>query len=191
MKRVVLSSLCLLLLISCGSYQKTENQQNDQTSVVTSSITVKTLAESNVLSELSETIAKTTNEHTDDSTETVIVKETVWYDTSRADGNGSSPVLRKETITSTTRHGKHTSNDSAERTEDTGKCLSTTNVHNFATKEESAESASRSRTEKDTSAAETKQLAYTSRVLCGLAFFILAAILAYWVFTKYRQCRIR
>ena len=158
MKRVVYLSLCLLLLASCGSYKKAVKEQTSQTSTVNSS-----------------------------STETVTVTHTTWYDTSRVDSNGVAPVLKEETVTSTTRHGKRTTKGSDERKDSDEKSQSQTNIENSATTEESAVSVSTSSKTKDVSASETKQVQYTSWALFGLGFVIISAILAYWVFTKYRQ----
>ena len=169
--------------------KKTVKEDSSQTSSVTSSTTENTQAVTTVTSESSQTQVTTTQENVDDSTETVTVTHTTWYDTSRADSNGVAPVLKEETVTSTTRHGKRTTKGSDERKDSDEKSQSQTNVQKSATKEESAESVLTSTKTKDMSASETKQVQYTSWALFGLGFVIIAAILARWVFSKYRLRR--
>ena len=181
--------LCLLLFASCGSYNKAVRQESSQVSSVTSSSTENTQAVSNASNESSESTVTTMQKNIDDSTETVTVTKTTWYDTSRTDSNGVAPVLKEETVTSTTRHGKRETVSSEKRKDKDEKSQSETNVQKSATKEESAESVSVNSTAKDVSASETKQVQYTSWALFGLGFAIIAAILAYWVFTKYRSRR--
>lgn len=189
MKQVVRMIVCLLLLASCGSVNKAVKQDVERTTVTESSTVTSSQTNTETSSGTLSVTETTLHEQTDDSTETVTIKETTWYDTSKADSNGVSPVLRKETVTSTTRHGKRTNKGSEEKNNTEDKSQSSTTTKNSATKEESAESALRSKTEKETSMTETKQFAYLSQVLYGLAFCILMAILAYWVFSKYRQRR--
>lgn len=186
MKKVVYL-LGLMLLASCGSYNKAERQQTDQTSTVTSSSTENMQAVTNASSESSETQVSSSQVQTDDSTETVTVTKTTWYDTSRTDSNGVAPVLKEETVTSMTRRGKRTTQGSEQRKDSDSKSQSQTTVQNSATKEESAKSDIRTTTTKDVSASETKQVQYTAWMLFGIAFVIIAAVLAYWFFSKYRQ----
>ena len=189
MKQVVRLIVCLLLLTSCGSVQKAVKEDISQTSTVTSSSTENRQTVTSATSESSQTQVSTTQEQVDDSTETVTVTHTTWYDTSKADSNGVAPILKEETVTSKTRHGKRSTKGSEEKNNTEDKSQSSSTSTNSATKEESAESDLKSKTEKDTSMTETKQFAYLSQVLYGLAFCILMAVLAYWVFTKYRQRR--
>ena len=187
MKKIVYLSLSLLLLMSCGSFKKAVKEESSQVTSVTSSSTENTQVQSSVTSESQSTSVTTTSEQIDDSTETVTITHTTWYDTNKVDSNGVAPVLKEETVTSTTRHGKRTTKGSDERKESDEKSQSQTNIENSATTEESAASVSTSSKTKDVSASETKQVQYTSWVLFGLGFVIISAILAYWVFTKYRQ----
>ena len=187
MKKVVLLSLSLLLLMSCGSYKKAVKEESSQTTTVNTSTTETSQVQTSVTSESQSTSVTSTKEQVDDSTETVTVTHTTWYDTSRVDSNGVAPVLKEETVTSTTRHGKRTTKGSDERKDSDEKSQSQTNIENSATTEESTVSVSTSSKTKDVSASETKQVQYTSWALFGLGFVIISAILAYWVFTKYRQ----
>lgn len=187
MKKIVYLSLGLMLLVSCGSYKKAVKEDSSQVTSVTSSKTENSQMQSSVTSESKSTSVTTTSEQVDDSTETVTTTHTTWYDTSKVDENGVAPVLKEETVTSTTRHGKRTTKGSDERKDSDQKSQSKTDVQKSATTEESAVSVSKSSKTKDVSASETKQVQYTSWALFGLGFVILSAILAYWVFTKYRQ----
>ena len=187
MKKVVYLSLGFLLLMSCGSYKKAVKEDISQTSTVTTSITENTQAVTSTTSESSQTQVTTTQEQVDDSTETVTVTHTTWYDTSKADSNGVSPVLKEETITSTTRHGKRQSKGSEQHKDSEEKSQSEATVQNSANKEESTESALTISKTKDVATSETKQMQYLSWALFGLAFVIIAAVLAYWFFTKYRR----
>ena len=189
MKRSVILMFGLLLLMSCASYKKAVKEDSSQTSTVTTSTTENTQAVTTSTSESSVTQVTTTQEQVDDSTETVTITHTTWYDTSKTDSSGVSPVLKEETITSTTRHGKRSKKGSDERKDSDEKSQSQTDVQKSATKEESAESVLTSSKTKDVAASETKQVQYFSWALFGLAFVIITAILAYWVFTKYRQRR--
>jgi hypothetical protein len=164
-------------------------QDVKQQSVVASSTTTDLQGEVNTSTESSSVSQTTLHEQTNDSSETVVIRETTWFDTSRTDSNGVSPVLRKERVTSLTRHGKRSDKGSEDKSNTEGRQKNSATIKNSAKTEESAASENRSETKKDTSTSETKQVAYLSWLLFGLAFCILMAVLAYWVFTKYRQRR--
>ncbi|MBQ8709376.1 MAG: hypothetical protein IJ550_02175 [Bacteroidaceae bacterium] len=185
--KVVKLLICFLLLVSCGSVKKAVKEDIDQTSHVESSATEQEKVEINASSEQSAIAETTTSEQTNDSTETMTVRETTWYDTSKVDSNGVSPVLKTEKQTSITYHGRRNVKDTENKGRSNEKQQSSATVQNSAKKEESAESAKKSQIQRDVTATETKQLQYLSWVLPGIAFVILAAVLAYWVFTKYRR----
>ena len=185
--KVVKLLLCLLLLASCGSMKKTVKEDTDQTLNVVSSTVEQGQATENTSSESSVTTVTTTTEQTSDDTETITIRETTWYDTSKVDSNGVSPVLMTENQTTITHNKKKTEKDTEDQSDTEEKKETTTTVQTSANKEESAESAYKNTTQKDASATETKQLQYLSWVLLGLACLDLAAVLAYWVFTKYRR----
>lgn len=187
MKKVVQFLLCLLLFTSCGSIKKNVKEDVEHTMNVVSSTTEQSVVTDSTSSESTVTKVTTTTEQTNDSSETIIIRETIWYDTSKADSNGVAPVLMKENVTSITSNGRKTTKDCEDQSESEEKKKSSTTIQSSANKEESAESAYKSKKQSDTSATETKQLQYLSWVLPGIAFVIIAAILAYWVFTKYRQ----
>lgn len=176
-----------LLLSSCGSFKKVTKESTEQTSRITA--TTDSIGMS-ILQSSSQ--ASTDSSHsvltlTDDSTETVTVRETIWYDTSKSDSNGVSPVLRTERLTAITHHGRkgrQEQNGNSKSSENSEGTLTTTSQGH---KEESAENTTRSQTNKDVQATETKQLQYTAWLLGGCALLILSGILAYWVFSKYRQ----
>lgn len=186
MKNVVKMLFCLFVFSSCGSAKKVVKQSIDQTSTETYSNTVQGTADVNVSTGLSSAIEAATYEQTEDSTATLVIKKTLWFDTSHCDSLGVTPVLREETVTSLTCHGKRTNKGSKDKSNAEGKSNSFATINYSANKEESAVSTNRCKTEVAKSLAETKQLAYTSWMLYGLAACILMAILAYWVFTKYR-----
>lgn len=178
---------CLLLLVSCGSIKKTTEEGISQTLNKASSITEERLADVNAFSAQSVIAEESTSEQTSDSAETMTIYETTWYDTGKADSKGFSPVLKTEKRTSITYHGKHTVKGSDNKESSEEKRQSSTNIQNSAKSEEAAESENKSQTKGDASVTETKQLQYISWGLPGLALVIIAAVLAYWVFTKYRQ----
>ncbi len=112
-----------------------------------------------------------------DSVETVFWTITTEYDTSKADSNGVSPLLRKTKTLTIKRSNK-------KRTE---QILKNENIS--ANKEESANQLHKKSNKRESTKAETKQPLYYAYLLGGVALVILMAILAYWVFTKYRAAR--
>lgn len=182
--------LCLLLLASCGSVKKVTKEDFNQTTDIVSSTAEEKQVSIKTSSEQSSVTKTTANVQMDSRTETLSVLETTWYDTSRTDSTGVAPVLKTEKQKSITHYGKHIAKDTEKGSRNGEKQQSSTIIQDFANKEETVESTNKSQTQKDVSSTETKQLQYMSWVLPGLALVILAAVLAYWVFTKYRQRKI-
>lgn len=185
--KVVKMLLCFLLLASCGSIKKSVKEDTDQTLNVVSSTVGQGQATQDTSSESSIKTVTSTTEQSSDDTETITIIETTWYDTSKVDSNGVSPVLKTENLTNITHNKKKSEKDSEGQSDSEEKKKSSTTVQTSVNKEESAESAYKNTTQKDSHVTETKQLQYLSWVLIGLAVLVLSAILAYWVFTKYRR----
>lgn len=121
--------------------------------------------------------SEVSNVAVDDSSETVSITIITEYDTDKVDANGQPPVKRK-TATVT---GKKKGSKKKGTTE--------TKQNISATKEESAEQVIQENNRREDTRAETKQPLYFSYILFGVAFVILMAVLAYWVFTKYRAAK--
>ena len=154
-----------LLLASCRSSKTVVEEEKKDSLVQTSNVQV----------DIQTTTETKTNE--DDSTEVFTVTIITEYDTAKADSTGKSPVLRQTQITESKRKGSK-------------KAQETTTKQNIsATKEESANQVTQSKTRRENTKTETKQPLYYAYILYGVALVILMAILAYWVFTKYRAAR--
>lgn len=113
----------------------------------------------------------------EDSSETVSITITTEYDTDKTDENGKSPVKRTTTVIKGKKKGSK-NNTTTEAKQNIS-----------ATKEESANQSTQENNRREDTRAETKQPLYLSYILFGVAFVILMAVLAYWVFTKYRAAR--
>lgn len=112
-----------------------------------------------------------------DSTTLFVYTVTTEYDTSKADSNGVAPVLKKVEAYISRMTGHKKEKDCQD------------NIKISATKEESANQVNIKNNKREYSKAESKQQLYWSYVLYGVALVVLMAILAYWVFTKYRATR--
>lgn len=112
-----------------------------------------------------------------DSSDTFVWTITTEYDTSKADSTGKSPVLRTTKQLAVKHSGKKKKNETSK------------NENISATKEESAEQFHKNNNRREDTKAETKQPLYYSYILYGVALVILMAVLAYWVFSKYRAAR--
>lgn len=157
--------LAAFFLVACRSTKHvTESQSVDSVS-----LSSKTAVDA-------ESAAISHTEERDSST-TFVWMITTEYDTSRADSTGKAPVLRQTKSLAIKQHGKRKNDDI------------TTNEKISATKEESAKQLTRKDNKRESTKAETKQPLYWSYILYGVALVILMAILAYWVFTKYRAAR--
>ena len=122
------------------------------------------------------TTTETTVEE-EDSTEVFTVTIITEYDTAKADSTGKSPVLRKTKVLETKRKGSKKAQDT------------TTKQNISATKEESANQVNHKYNKREDTKAETKQPLYYAYLMYGVALVLLMAVLAYWVFSKYRAGR--
>lgn len=143
---------------------------------VTENISVDSASQS---SKSSVDAALTETSHTEetDSSDTFVWTITTEYDTSKADSTGKAPVLRTTKSLAVRYSGKKKKNETSK------------NENISATKEESANHLTRNNNKRESTKAESKRPLYYSYVLYGVALVILMAVLAYWVFTKYRAAR--
>jgi H+/gluconate symporter-like permease len=179
--------LICALFSSCGSYKKTVKEDTHQTETVTTNTTANSQTQTNATSQSSSVTQNTVTERTDDSTEVVTITETTWYDTSKADSTGNSPVLKTEKTTTIKHNGKRTERQENENREsEQTNALSSTNS-SAVIKEESATRDETKSSERNTAATETKQLSYAAWALLALSLLIIVGVLAYWVKSKYRQ----
>lgn len=165
MNRILYTVLMLVLVFSLGACRSSRHVSED--------FSTDTLSQS---SSVSANVASMEESHTaeTDSSETFVWTITTEYDTSKTDSNGVSPLLR----TVRTLKIKRAYNT---KKEDTSK-----KENISATKEESANQVHSKSHKRESTKAETKQPLYYAYLLGGVALVILMAILAYWVFTKYR-----
>ena len=179
--------LCCALFSSCGTYKKTVKEETATTEVVNTTEANTSQTQTNGTSASSSVTQLTTTERTDDSTEVIITTETTWYDTSKADSAGVSPVLKTEKTTTIKHKGKRTEREENEKreSEETNALSSTSS--SAAIKEESAKREENRSSERDVNATETQQLTYVSGIILSLALLFIVGILAYWVKSKYRQ----
>lgn len=179
--------ICCALFSSCGSYKKTVKENTERTEQVNTTETATSHTEATAISQSSSVTQTSLTERTDDSTEVVITTETTWYDTSKSDSSGHSPVLKTEKQTIVKHKGRTTERKGDQKNETTNENALTSVNNSAAIKEESAKREETKSSEKDLAATETKQLSYATGVLLALSLLIIVGILAYWVKSKYRQ----
>lgn len=165
MKSTLCISFILLWVVSLGACRSSRH--------ISEGFSVDSLSQSQKV-----TIDKASTEENDivvtDSSELFVWTITTEYDTSKTDSNGIAPLLKTIRTLAIKRSGK-------KQEENT---LKKENIS--ATKEESANELQRMYNKRESTKAETKQPLYYTYLACGVALVILMAILAYWVFTKYR-----
>lgn len=121
---------------------------------------------------------RSTSKVTESATnETTIIAVITEYDTDKVNEHNNSPVKTPDGYLS---HKKKGSKKNKETQEEN-------NIS--ATKEESANKVTNENNRREDTKAETKQPFYYAYILYGVAFVILMAVLAYWVFTKYRAAK--
>ena len=148
-----------LLFVACGSSRRATENVSVDSASVSSQATIDAVS-----SELSRT-----EEH--DSSDVYVWTITTEYDTSKADSTGKSPILRQTESLAVKHSGRKKRNDT-KRNEN----ISATEFHGNTNKRENTR-------------AESKKPLYYSYIIYGVALVILMAVLAYWVFTKYRAAR--
>lgn len=155
----------VLFLIACRSSRSASE-----------SVSVDSLSQS---SKTAVDVASTEHSRTveQDSSDMYVWTVTTEYDTSKADSTGKAPVLRQTKSLSVKRSGRRKQNEKSK------------NENISATKEESATQVNKSNNKRERVKAETKQPLYCAYIIYGVALVILMAVLAYWVFTKYRAAR--
>lgn len=154
-----------LLFVACGSSRRASENVSVDSASVSSQATIDAVS-----SELSRT-----EEH--DSSDVYVWTITTEYDTSKADSTGKSPILRQTESLTVKHSGKKKENDTKR------------NENISATKEESAKEFHGNTNKRENTRAESKKPLYYSYIIYGVALVILMAVLAYWVFTKYRAAR--
>lgn len=121
---------------------------------------------------------RSTSKVTESATnETTIIAVITEYDTDKVNEHNNSPVKTPDGYLS---HKKKGSKKNKETQKEN-------NIS--ATKEESANKVTNENNRREDTKAETKQPFYYAYILYGVAFVILMAVLAYWVFTKYRAAK--
>ena len=118
--------------------------------------------------------SKVTESATNETTINAVITE---YDTDKVNEHNNSPVKTPDGYLS---HKKKGSKKNKETQKEN-------NIS--ATKEESANKVTNVNNRREDTKAETKQPFYYAYILYGVAFVILMAVLAYWVFTKYRAAK--
>lgn len=160
--------ISVLLIFSASSFRSTGK--------VTGSATNKAI--NVVSSEKIENISsETTQSVQEGSSETTIIAVITEYDTDKVNVHDNSPVKTPYGYLS---HKKKGSKKNKETQKEN-------NIS--ATKEESANKVTNENNRREDIKAETKQPFYYAYILYGVAFVILMAVLAYWVFTKYRAAK--
>lgn len=121
---------------------------------------------------------RSTSKVTESATnETTIIAVITEYDTDKVNEHNNSPVKTPDGYLS---HKKKGSKKNKETQKEN-------NIS--ATKEESANKVTNVNNRREDTKAETKQPFHYAYILYGVAFVILMAVLAYWVFTKYRAAK--
>lgn len=151
-----------LLLISCGSSKKATNE-----AMISTSNAVTVTGESMVNTE-------TGTEVTDEYEVVVVTTVTTNYDTNKTDSTGEPVIESKVEKTVIKERGSNKS-----------KQTNTTN-NVSATKEENVSGKVESENVVSEAFEENKQMKHAGDLAKGIAFLILA-ILAFWVFSKYRR----
>lgn len=161
----LIALLAILLTSSCRSTKSMTETVEKDSLVQTSNLQVGA------------SVITDSNTEEEDSMEVFTVTIITEYDTAKADSAGNSPVARQTKVLQTKRKGSKKGKET------------TTKQNISATKEESANQVKQSNNKRESTVAETKQPLYYAYILYGVAFVILMAVLAYWVFTKYRAER--
>lgn len=157
--------LMVFAVCSCRSTSKVTEIVTDETLNVTSN------------EKVDDVTSVTSNSVCEDSSETVTITVVTEYDTDKTDEQGRVPVKCTIATLTTKKQGY----------KDETKTQKEQNIS--ATKEESAEQVKNENNRREDTRAETRQPLYYSYILFGVAFVILMAVLAYWVFTKYRAAK--
>lgn len=178
--------LISVLVCACGSSKKTVNEYaSGHSSLFSTTQDMKNAAADIQASERNAQIQMTSHE-AEDSAEVWMFTTTSWYDTARADSNGIAPLLKHETVASVSLRGAHSrGNAKGLFSSDNRGNLALTSQENIESGV-SAETANRVTTERTNTVSNTKPITY---VAAGVVLAILMAVLAYWVFTKYRATR--
>lgn len=162
---LVLLLNAVLLIVACRSSRSASE-----------SVTVDSLSQSSKAA-----VDRASTEHSrnveQDSSDVYVLTITMEYDTSKADSTGKAPVLRQTKSLSVKHSGRKKENEKSK------------NENISATKEESATQLNKSNNKREHAKAEIKQPLYCAYIIYGVALVILMAVLAYWVFTKYRAAR--
>lgn len=158
----ILVLVCCLVMTSCHTKKNVVKEAND--------ITAVDVAKSEVLTE----VISSTDTEEDESSEVTVRVVTTEYDTSRLDSSGNAPVIRKTETDIVKNKGKKTNTN--------------TKVKNniSATKEESAKKTQHQQKQDEQVKSEKGLPLGIILILCAAAFIILACVLAYWFFSKYR-----
>ncbi|MBR5592851.1 MAG: hypothetical protein IKW46_02140 [Bacteroidaceae bacterium] len=151
-----------LLLISCGTTKKNATE--------TTVATITTVTTTEVSEEKHEASTEVTDEY-EVVTETTV---TTKFDTNKVDSNGA-PVIESR-VEKTVQKSRGSNNTKQTNT--------TNNIS--ATKEENVNENTNTENVVHEEKEESKQMKYAAELFFGIAFLVLA-ILAFWVFTKYRR----
>lgn len=180
--------LVALLLVSCGSTKKTVKDETKGQSSLETSVERKDSIRVSEQETLRTSLSQMAHMDVEDSTEVWTVTTTSWYDTEKADSNGVAPLLKQETVRSVSFHGQRSKGTA-------GNAITSEKKSNIALtsqeKEErnvSAENVIKTSTRSTGSVSKARPVFY---VTAGVVLAILMAILAYWVFSKYRAARNR
>ncbi len=170
MKRTLYIAYILVLVFILGACRSTRH--------VSEEFSVNSLKQSSKDTSSAALSEKSTTEETD-SSDIFVWTITTEYDTSKADSTDKAPVLRTTKQLTLKHSGKKKKNETSK------------NENISATKEESANEFHSNNNRREDTKAETKQPLYYSYILYGVALVILMAVLAYWVFSKYRATRLQ
>ncbi len=168
MKRTLYIAYILVLVFFLGACRSSRH--------VSEVFSTDTLSQSSKMS-VDATSAEESHTTETDSSEVFVWTITTEYDTSKTDSNGISPLLKTTKTLTIKRTSKKKEKETSKKE----------NIS--ATKEESANQVRTTSKKRESTKAETKQPLYYAYILGGVALVILMAILAYWVFTKYRAAR--
>ncbi len=168
MKKTLYIAFILVLVFILGACRSSRHVSED--------FSADTLSQSSK-SSVDATSAEESHTTETDSSEVFVWTITTEYDTSKTDSNGISPLFKTTKTLTIKRTSKKKEKETSKKE----------NIS--ATKEESANQVHSTSKKRESTKAETKQPLYYAYILGGVALVILMAILAYWVFTKYRAAR--
>lgn len=191
----------IILLVSCGSGKSLSKEKVNEKLVSTTNIdsvgeSTKT-AKTSSIAETADSSNRIKEEEKEGSEykEVVTITETTLFDNDTTP-NGKQKVMKTIKQTKIERYGSSSNAKSKESSFNKNGSLSITKEEKKESEKGSKQYANKENrnrnveSDKQQSISESKQIYYIALVLFGIVVVILIGILAYWVFSKYRErCR--